>query len=224
MKLDTIPFEFTDAIDPEVLALVQTNKEDFGDYLAYLRQIRMLETSMRTLTTTHHEFWDRMFKKDTMLDVLAGRCVVDLGCGNDSTFREMLTEKGVETYIGVDQVVSYEQGRAVEAEFGLVLPLNVTKHSVSGALIRGDMLDVVARIPDSSCSFTINGVDESILDPNTDYAKEVVAQVIRATERGGFIVGVTTGGGILRSIADEGAMTDQTVAYGSLKYMSLTKV
>ncbi len=67
-----------------------------------------------------------------------------------------------------------------------------TKGKTERAIIHADMLDVVARLPDNSVNFTINGIDDTILGyrrENDFYTEALTREIVRALRPGGVVFG-----------------------------------
>lgn len=185
----------------EIQALVETYTQQEDDIFKEMMRIGGRD-AIENRRTPYAGLWAGRKSGEGVEDLLvplAGQAVVDLGCGEGSTFRKVLSDIGVSRYIGVDQMMSYGYRPYLEDErVGVVMPLGEDPEDyVEGFLIRTDMLSLVARLPDGFGSFALNGIDDAILEPDTPYTQELVRQIARATAPGGVVVGVTFPGGIL---------------------------
>lgn len=222
MHVEYLPFEMQERLPPLEQQLVDANKAEFRDFMNTMRVQRMWHAAKETLQTSFTEFWE-MSGFHTMLDELQGRTVVDLGCAEAHDFRRLLESKGAGSYIGVDQVLRYASNKRVDTPFGIVTPFQKDFIGIDGVLVAGDMLDFAARLPDGSCSFAINGIDENMVATDTEYGRVLTQHIARATEIGGYVTGVTVKSGILERLADCG-MFDVQCKGRSLAFYTLQKL
>lgn len=187
--------------------LVAEAKAKAREELENIRRLgmHMLLSHVEAMQTPYSEQWVNFAEtQGRILDRLEGRRVYDLGCGDyrsksSMEFRDLLLKRGVSEYYGVDIQGNYNGARrdVINMPFGPVVPNTDGK----GAHIKGDMLDVVSHLPDRSTNFVLNGIDDLIVDTNTDYGRALVAHIARCTEPGGYVVGITMFGGVLEKLA-----------------------
>ncbi|HSX05624.1 MAG TPA: hypothetical protein VLF69_04105 [Candidatus Saccharimonadales bacterium] len=154
--------------------------------------------------------------RDRALARLAGMPVVDLGCGGpESTdpFQAFIKPFNPKLYVGVNHVATYGYRPWHEVpQFGIVTPFSADYGDpLPGAIVRGDMLRVLSRLPDNSISIALNGIDRAILPPDLPYGKAVAAEITRVAHPEGLVFGVTLNGGILSTLAEAESFTGAAV-------------
>jgi len=190
---------FQEPTSPHIteLALKEASslKADIARQEAYFGR----EAALQALQTPHSQLlvelpegeWRVWFRE------LEGQTVVDLGCGVQTDFRKALAASRIGKYIGVDLFLSRPETSmlAIESPLGRI---HVGREgAMPSVLIEADMLDVVSRLPDESCSFTINGVDGTLVDHYSPYGEKLVEEIHRATMPGGSVLGAAIYPGIL---------------------------
>jgi hypothetical protein len=176
--------------------------------------------------SSYSENWGLSRAPAEMLDVLRGQTVVDLGCGISSDFRDRLGHIGVRSYIGVDLLLPDSDEYRTEPGLGAVRPLRRgTSYPMDSMLLRSDMLAAVSRIPDNSCSFALNGIDDFVVPSWEPYGHELVQQIVRATKTGGYIVGVVLlfSAGVLHRVSANPSCSSDIREVGVLNFESHQK-
>lgn len=133
---------------------------------------------------------------------LPGQILVDVGGGALNQIMRSLAKKfGVKTYVNVD--LTYD-GRLdpytakcdkSPANYFWRLPPEERTKPMDEYLVTADMLDFVARLPNNSCNFALNGIELDVLSPSIPsrgigYSQALFAEMVRATKIGGTIFGV----------------------------------
>jgi hypothetical protein len=112
------------------------------------------------------------FNMDLLSKKLAGRVLVDAGCGNCSGRMEQLArELGAATYIGVD--INRESETRHRGKMGILVK-------------RGDMLEFISRLPAESANFLLCGID---FVRDKTYRSLMIEEMARAAMPGGIIFG-----------------------------------
>jgi hypothetical protein len=131
---------------------------------------------------------------DRQLRSLEDQVVIDVGSGrNPKILQEFLAQYNIKAYLGIDTHARFDQGREVSrlAEFGEVMYLDKQAGDlVDGALIRGDMLSVLSRLPDESVSLAFCGIDSYIVNPATPYGARLAEEAVRVQSPDGLIFGI----------------------------------
>ncbi len=138
--------------------------------------------------------------RDYFKEKLSGGVLIDVGgnTGNQiDTMRAFAKKFGARTYIDVDLMNGgppdpFTAVRANESQY-LELPPEERIGAMDEYLVTADMLDFVSRLPDNSCNFAENGIDQYILGTGrngTEYGKALFREMIRATRVGGIIFGI----------------------------------
>ena len=129
-----------------------------------------------------------------MREKLKDSILVDLGCGARLASGFMfgtMDKYSIAAYVGVDRYAwpdtSYDP------------TLNQWKKNDNRKLIRSgmppiakvhaDMLDFVARLPDNSVNFVLNGIDRFVISTGSEYHRTLAKEMIRALKPGGIICG-----------------------------------
>lgn len=142
---------------------------------------------------------DDQIKQDwqRMKDKLQGTVLVDLGCGwrlETGGFMYSVvsgTKYPVSAYVGVDRYAwsdipynptlnQYEKAKNREI---------ITAGSPPIGKVHADMLDFVARLPDNSVNFVLNGIDHYVMAGGGEYHKALAREIIRTLKPGGIIFG-----------------------------------
>ncbi|MEK7561739.1 MAG: hypothetical protein AAB541_02655 [Patescibacteria group bacterium] len=158
-------------------------------------------------------------ERDELLSRIRGRIVLDLGCGiRWLEFEEFLKKYEPSAYVGVDIWAPYGYRPYNEIpDLGIVTPLGDQEGDVlPGALIKGDMLEAISRMPDKSCCIALNGVDAFILPPSP-YRRELEKEMVRVVSDEGIIFGVTLAGGLLSSLAKREGFQDTYVPVSAVR-------
>lgn len=126
--------------------------------------------------------------------------LVDVGGGPEKAtgWIPMLAKKcKVKTYISVDRnciELNPLEGRFVSHSMDMhMIPKQDREHPMEDIQVNADMLDFIARLPNDSSNFIINGIDGSILK-NNNYLRALGGELIRATKIGGIIFGISSEG------------------------------
>jgi SAM-dependent methyltransferase len=148
------------------------------------------------------------------LEKLKGQTVVDLGCGrNYPAFQGFLKTYGLRDYIGVETHVIFGNDRARPVEgLGDVAYLDEDEgDATDGAVIRGDMLRVISRLPDLSFSVALNGIDDYVVNSETPYGVRLAEEIARVLHPDGLCIGVTGNGGVLELLKQNTFLRTQTL-------------
>jgi len=126
---------------------------------------------------------------------LQGEILIDVGGGQAEFMQELAKKSGVKRYINVDywnresdQPLDPYVGRPAQSDYPR-LPENERVRPMEAILVGADMLDFVARLPNNSCNFVINGIDQYTAS-NNDYRKALMEELIRTTKVGGIVFGM----------------------------------
>jgi len=194
---------------------------------AVARELEETPMARSSHQTVHVDLWtrdglewdapenaDNLHRRDEVLSALADAPLLDLGCGDEpsySQFRRFVQQYGPSMYIGINNVATdAPEDRQEIAEFGTVWPLSDDEALAPGVMVRGDMLEVLSRLP-AGFNVSLNGVDEYMVETKTrtgeraPYAAAIVAEIIRVTAPGNVVFGVTKEAGLLARLAESGA-------------------
>lgn len=119
--------------------------------------------------------------------------LIDIGGGAGQLMEAVAKKFGVDKYVNVDICIGkprdpYTGYIRTEKDFSL-LSEEERKQPMQGFDVSADMLDFVARIPNNSASFVINGIDMYVLRTE-EYRKALFNEIMRATKMGGILFGV----------------------------------
>lgn len=138
---------------------------------------------------------------------LVGEFLIDIGGGFDNYMAELAKISGVKTYINVevnlnekgdgmgnkvpigkefDPYTGYPDSAGTQFEH---LSDENMHRSMEQINVKADMLNFVARLPDNSCNFAINGIDYEIAQ-TPEYRKALMEELVRATRIGGVLFGI----------------------------------
>ena len=137
--------------------------------------------------------------------VLSDSILVDLGGGVwNETMRSLAAEHSAKGYVNVDM-------HAFAGDSSITKPSKIYPDKSAAIGVKADMLDFVSHMKDDSASFTINGIDETILwYEEHEYNEALAKQILRATKIGGVIFGCVSGVlKKLKKLRTEGAKLEQ---------------
>ena len=159
------------------------------EYAKLVRRQDLSSTRGHWQGTTYSETWLDLFEaralpaRNFFRQRLSGQPLIDLG-GGEGVMMNLATDFGVSEYINVDRgygdlpLNPYEIGHS-----GQLNPSSITLD------VHADMLDFVARLKDNAANFTINGIDNIIVNDSA-YHRVLAQELIRATRPGGLIFGI----------------------------------
>ncbi|OGH69195.1 MAG: hypothetical protein A3I29_03340 [Candidatus Magasanikbacteria bacterium RIFCSPLOWO2_02_FULL_44_11] len=124
--------------------------------------------------------------RDFFKQKLTGHPFIDLG-GGIGLMRGIASEFGATEYINVDRQY-HENLPPNPFEIRHSAPLG-NKQNACEIDVHADMLDFVSRLKDGVASFTLNGIDYSIVD-DPEYHKALAREIIRATRKDGLIFSI----------------------------------
>lgn len=119
-------------------------------------------------------------ERDFLRTRLAGQTLVDLG-SNKAELSGFAREMGVEEYVSVD--IRHMNWNANDPEIKVT---TIESEGLRNVRVGDDMLDFVARLPDGSVSFTINGITPVIIS-NREYHEALAKEMLRAMSSDGVI-------------------------------------
>jgi SAM-dependent methyltransferase len=157
-------------------------------------------------------------QRDAWLGKLSGGVLLDLGCGEVGSrraFQRFVMSYEPRAYVGVDHNLAYGIGPYEEIEdFGITMPFDARERSVlPGMLVRGDILEVLEKLPSDSMNVALNGMDDHMIAAGGDYGKAVAQEVVRVARPGGVVLGVTMDWGILPRLSASGEFAAQYVPF-----------
>lgn len=135
---------------------------------------------------------------------LKNQVLVELGNGEDpKDFQNFLKAYGPNGYIGIDTINRLRSDRVRRVEdYGNIMYHDTDKGDpLEGALIYGDVLRVISRLPDNSVSLTMNGLDSGFVHMDTPYGQRLMQEIIRVLHPRGIVFGYTPEAGILSELA-----------------------
>ncbi len=125
-------------------------------------------------------------------DKLKDAFLIDLGGGWGAIMAQFARKFGVQTYIIVDlgDVHDPYSAQPIELECELLSEEEKTR-TMTALRVSDDMLDFVARLPDNSANFVLNGIDWDIIRDN-EYRSALISELARTTRHGGIVFGAGT--------------------------------
>ncbi len=176
-------------INPEEIELQKHIKkiDDFVDSLP--KNATLSLTDPFASFWTHYAIENENPKMTKFLrDKLENKTLVDLGYGANNIHLNAIKNLNIKKYIGVEKNLSKIYGADERVRS---LTEFFKKSDIKSEIHEQDMLKFVARLPENSANFLINGIDSSIIG-NEEYWKYLVREIHRATETNGIITGVNT--------------------------------
>ena len=170
--------------------------------------------------------WTDVPSAHHFLGRLTGELVVDIGCGPGSTFRTLLHNYQPKGYLGVDLLrpggpYAWKQSKRFNAR---AAELTAGTHGINGRMLHADALSVVAKLPDTSVSVVLNGIDKLIMDPDSEYGQALTGEIDRVIRVGGVVLGCTGWGGILPTFESRKEYSKNMVkAPGGVEFLCFKK-
>jgi len=124
--------------------------------------------------------------RDFFKQKLTGHPLIDLG-GGMGLMRGIASEFGATEYINVDRKY-HENLPPNPFEIRHSAPLG-NKQNADEIDVQADMLDFVSRLKNGVASFTLNGIDYSIVN-DPEYHKALAQEIIRTARKNGLIFGI----------------------------------
>lgn len=184
----------------EVVACLQTDKylsdqPNASQYPLLIAEVE--EQSKSKATTRNYDFvastYDPILSSGEGSDLLpnlrqgmVGRMIIDLGSAEDFRMFPLARACGASTLVAVDR---YNHSHAYRGHPELYEAATVD--GVRRALVVGDMLDVLARLPNSCACICINGIDWTIIDDDR-YLQALACEMARVCIPGGLLFGVNS--------------------------------
>lgn len=143
--------------------------------------------------------------KDYLKSKLEGEILIDCGGGREEFIKPYIVDLQAGSYVNLDgQLTEYDpQAKYVEyaepmpeREGWILFSARLREPKMQGNTlihgINGEMLRVIARMPDNSVNFVLNGIDFDSNTENSDYWKALAFEISRATSEGGVVFGYGT--------------------------------
>ncbi len=143
--------------------------------------------------------------KDYLSSKLKGEILVDCGGGREEFMLRIAAGWQVGTYINIDGRLSEYDKSAHWQEYNEPMPGKEpamrfvmgfrdpkTEQSTQVQGISGEMLRVIARFPNHSANFVVNGIDYDSNTEKDSHWRALVAEITRATRKGGVVFGYGT--------------------------------
>lgn len=126
--------------------------------------------------------------RNQLRDALNGEVLVDLGAGECFNMAAPLSLYGVSKYLAVNKG---DWSKLYDSELETLEYTRFERDNRSMDIYstEDDMLNFVARIPDNSVSFMLNGIDSTVLGGNEEYCRSLTSEIVRATKPGGVVFG-----------------------------------
>jgi hypothetical protein len=128
---------------------------------------------------------------------LQGEILIDIGGGQGRTMPEFAKKFGARLYINVDEhhgelegAPNPQVGKPAKIDYWR-LPKSERTRPMEAIDVKADMLDFVARLPDNSCNFVVNGINMEVIISD-DYREALIEELMRATKVGGIMFGITS--------------------------------
>ncbi|MBU0597334.1 hypothetical protein KKA94_04255, partial [Patescibacteria group bacterium] len=181
----------TVSAESRLRTLFEQNRIIPSEYSALISSQETRDNAVRFQRTEYSERWLDLLgtraetARNFFKHKIAGHPLIDLG-GGMGLMRSIASEFGPTEYINVDR------------QYHKDLPPNPheIRHSAQLANpdtleidIHADMLDFVSRLKEGVASFTLNGIDYSIVD-NQKYHEVLAKEIVRATRKHGLIFGI----------------------------------
>lgn len=182
--------------------------------------------AIRAIQAPQADRWRDVPSAPRFLGKLTGEYVLDIGCGPGMTFRTLLHEYRPKGYLGVDLLRPEELRTWVQSKrFGaMAAELTASRHGIDGRFLHADALSVVGRLPNTSVSVVLNGVDELIIDPESEYGNVLTNEIDRVVRVGGAVLGCTGWGGILTNFKNRREYSQEVVkASGGVEFLCFQK-
>lgn len=179
-------------------SLPQEFSRAWGDILKHMGSLGYISDSEISKYDPPEYEKVRTYFKEKLLDQI----LVDVGGGGTNHIMRNLAKKfGVRTYINVDLAHGGKLDPYIAnckestTNYFSLLPQEERTKPMDEYLVTADMLDFVARLPNNSCNFTLNGIELEVLslstpELGTEYGETLFAEMVRATKVGGTIFGV----------------------------------
>ncbi len=163
-----------------------------SEYLALIASQETRDNAERFQRTEYSEKWLDLLgtRAETVRNFfkqkITGHPLIDLG-GGMGIMRNVALEFGPTEYINVDRQ-HYENLPPNPLEIRHSAPLANNPDALE-IDVHADMLDFVSRLKEGVSSFTLNGIDYSIVD-NPKYHAALAREILRATRKHGLIFGI----------------------------------
>ncbi|HLD72504.1 MAG TPA: class I SAM-dependent methyltransferase [Candidatus Nanoarchaeia archaeon] len=147
-------------------------------------------TNSLTLFMDNYKFF---YGEETFSRGLTGRILIDLGCGW-MHMAKYARDYGAKAYLGVDKFHPFPEPPAAKFQTCYQVEDNFVWETgmlgeTEGFIVKGDMLELVARLPDQSASFVVNSVDATVI-PSVRYHHALAEELERTTADGGIVFGM----------------------------------
>lgn len=162
------------------------------EYLALITSQETRDNVERFQRTEYSEKWLDLLgsraenARNFFKQKITGHPFIDLG-GGMGLMRNVASKFGPTEYINVDR--QYHEDlppNPLEIHHSAPLIGNPDALEID---IHADMLDFVSRLKEGVASFTLNGIDHSIVD-NPKYHEALAKEILRATRKHGLIFGI----------------------------------
>lgn len=122
---------------------------------------------------------------------LNGQTLVDLGASEHwEELYKFSKTLGVKQFIAVDKFwPTLDAGSRDKSRLKVIKKIEDQDCSI--LLVKGDALEFVSRLKDSSCCIALNGFDGSVV-PSASYHKELAKQIERVVPKGGVAFGIVS--------------------------------
>lgn len=148
----------------------------------------IMQTECKSLPAAVSKRWDMILPRLLRNEVdqslfaraLGGQLLIDCGAGKEYWMRKFAQDFHVGLLFEID--AAYQRTKVIDAGFP---PIRIFFQ-------KGDMLDVLARIPSRSANVTINGIDRTVITDD-DYHKALADEIERVIHSDGIVFGFESG-------------------------------
>lgn len=176
----------------QLSSIVDQNRVIPSEYLALIASQETRDNAIRFQQTEYSERWLDLLgtraetARNFFKQKITGHPFVDLG-GGMGLMRQIASEFGPTEYINVDRKYHKDlPPNPLEIRHSAPLANNPDALEID---VQADMLDFVSRLKEGVASFTLNGIDYSIVD-NPKYHDALAREILRATRKHGLIFGI----------------------------------
>lgn len=188
------PTRKNEALAPDISSLLDLKQERISPALCSI--IDRTHCNNIVQSEPHGERWLESIENEKMPHVksvlqrsLQGATLIDVGVSERwESMHKLAKLMGASQYIGIDKFwPTMSNGKAKKGTFSIVK--SIEDEQCPALLLKGDALEFLSRLGDSSCCIAINAIDGCIISSPV-YHRELARQIERIVPKGGVAFGI----------------------------------